>query len=331
MSGAIFTTKKTKTTVGLAKLGMRDDGRGCVGQMVHDGDTVTIDPFGNLGFRFLGVDAPEVSFELPKPVQGGDIGGPHEDSFIEIADPRWEALLSDPFSPTYEKIDGLQGGLREYLEARVGPGTAANHAELATAATASLRAEVTIDMADLGQDEESFKFFLAFASEIMDSYGRFLGYLNCDKAEDPRPDSYNERLLQQGKVTPYFIWPNLDPFRKQEFLVDAVPKPGEVAPAVASEEERDSFEKARIWVREARQAKLGVWRAEDPLRLLPFELRFLANRTTPPRWVIDLSAGDDKLLAPQLYHQVTNPEDRLFVPPEYVELFASKGWRRVDG
>jgi hypothetical protein len=43
--------------------------------------------------------------------------------------------------------------------------------------------------------------------------------------------------------------------------------------------------------------------------------------------VIDLAAGDDLLRRPQSYHEIANPEDRLFVPEEYVPLFATKGWR----
>jgi hypothetical protein len=62
------------------------------------------------------------------------------------------------------------------------------------------------------------------------------------------------------------------------------------------------------------------------LRLLPFELRYLSSRKPPHRWVIDLSANDAKLLAPELYYTIENPEDRLFVPDEYRELFESAGW-----
>jgi hypothetical protein len=33
------------------------------------------------------------------------------------------------------------------------------------------------------------------------------------------------------------------------------------------------------------------------------------------------------MLRPQSYFKIPNPEDRLFVPPEFVPLFAAKGWR----
>lgn len=46
--------------------------------------------------------------------------------------------------------------------------------------------------------------------------------------------------------------------------------------------------------------------------------------------MIDLSANDDRLLAPQLYHQIEFPEDRLFVPEHYVPLFAEKSWKTTS-
>jgi hypothetical protein len=45
--------------------------------------------------------------------------------------------------------------------------------------------------------------------------------------------------------------------------------------------------------------------------------------------VIDLSADDDRLHPPQGYIRIPNPEDRLFLPTEYVALFVENGWRRA--
>jgi hypothetical protein len=51
----------------------------------------------------------------------------------------------------------------------------------------------------------------------------------------------------------------------------------------------------------------------------------------PDRWVIDLSKEEDVLL-PQHYHAIPFPENRLFVPAEFVPLFLEHGWRRgADG
>jgi hypothetical protein len=72
--------------------------------------------------------------------------------------------------------------------------------------------------------------------------------------------------------------------------------------------------------------------------MFPFELRFLARshttpsggvrRSPPDRWVINLASDDDRLYPPQAYWRIPNPEDRLFVPAEYVPLFFDRGWRK---
>jgi hypothetical protein len=165
----------------------------------------------------------------------------------------------------------------------------------------------------------------------MDAYGRLLCYINRDQPDaddpEPRPRSYNERLLALGHVSPYFIWPNLDPYMQPGRLVDAVPVPNTDAPAGVTADERASFDAARESVRQARLAGLGVFSQANLLRVFPFELRFLSRRRPPDRWVIDLSAGDDLLRDPQSYHLIPNVEDRLFVPEEYAALFVAKGWQ----
>lgn len=316
-------------TIGFARLGRRGLEPGTPDQQVHDGDTASVELAGNLGVRFLSVDAPETSFTLPAQALEAVDRRPGHD-FIPISDPAWEQFLSDPFADSVPPFTAPLGdGLREYLNSRVGPGTATNHAELAERAKTALVAEVVQDMDELSQDRESFQFFLAFATEIMDGYGRLLGYLNRSQPQGPRPRSYNERLLIQGQVMPYFIWPNLDPYLRQPALLDAVPEPGAIAPPGVATAEKKPLDDARGWVRTAREQGLGLWGGDQPLRLLPSELRFLSRRTPPDRWLIDLAAGDDCLLAPQLYFTVANPEDRLYVPDHFLPLFEGKGWRRV--
>jgi hypothetical protein len=189
---------------------------------------------------------------------------------------------------------------------------------------------IETDRTQNGDTLDSFKFFLAFATDVIDRYGRFLAYLNRDKPKPPRPPSYNERLLAGGWAVPYFIWPNIDPFRAQSSLTDAVPTPGQPI-------NDPTFDRARQSVRDARAAHAGIFEAANPLALLPFELRFLARvtkrsaqqiRTGPDRWVIDLSAGNDQLLTPHRYTEIPYAEDRLFVPAEYTPLFIEKGWIR---
>ncbi|HEY5986685.1 MAG TPA: hypothetical protein VIV12_09945 [Streptosporangiaceae bacterium] len=310
---------KSGLTIGHAQLGLHGTQQGTVNQQVHDGDTVTAMLNGNLGVRFLGVDAPEVSFTLPG-----------HNGFIRLSDPAWETFLTDPFAASPPFDPPLTAELRAFLAGRLGPGVAANHARLGDAATEKLRDLVRADMAALGETEVTFRLFCAFAHEVMDGFGRLLCFLNRQQPSatdpEPRPRSYNERMLQAGWVTPYFIWPNIDPFRRQGSLVDAVPEPGTAN--TLAEQAGSALQVARQFVRDARANHDGLFEEADPLRLLPFELRFLARRMAPERWVIDLSRNDDALIAPQAYFQVLNPEDRLFVPAEYVPLFVERGWKR---
>ena len=159
----------------------------------------------------------------------------------------------------------------------------------AKAAERALEALIESDIAVLQQTPETFRFFCSFANEIMDAYGRLLCYINRDQPDaddpEPRPKSYNERLLALGHVTPYFIWPNLDPYRPPKRPVDAVPVPNTVAPVDVTLEELESLDAARESVRQARQQGLGVFDPANPLRVYPFELRFLSRRTPPERWV----------------------------------------------
>jgi endonuclease YncB( thermonuclease family) len=331
---------RSGTTVGYAALGLYGKEPGSVRRQVHDGDTVTVraaspdaeDPTGNFGVRFLGVDTPEVSLPLP-----GRTG------FTPLYNDEWDRFLRDPFAdelPPFEPP--LDPGLLEYLRSRVGEEAAGNHYRHAKAAEEALEAEVTRDLEALGETPATFRFFLVFAYEIMDRYGRFLCYLNRlqpDEDEpEQRPRSYNERLLEAGKANPYFIWPNVDPFRKTSSLVSAVPEPDAIAELAGG---RSALGEARSWVRAAREAGRGVFSSEDRLLLQAFELRFLSRQSTvddeegeravrrpPDRWVIDLTKDDGDLLPPQEYHTITYPEDRLFVPAEYVPLFAERGWWR---
>lgn len=302
-------------TVGHAALGLRGGTSGSVRQQVHDGDTLNVRAIGNLGVRFLGVDAPEISFTLPG-----------KSSFTKLSDPKWEAFLSDPFAEDLPPFNpSLTPGLYEYLQAQVGPGAAINHYHHAEAAEDKLEQEILSDLEALQQTKDDFQFFLVFAYEVMDRYGRLLCFINCDQPQEPRPLFYNERLLQAARVSPYFIWPNISPFLKKESVVAAIIPPG-TANEVASEAK--TLRWAREWVRDARQQQSGVFEAQDPLRLQPFELRYLARRRPPDRWVIDLSKNDNVLIQPQDYYTIPNVEDRLFIPEESVALLVEAGWQR---
>ena len=72
------------------------------------------------------------------------------------------------------------------------------HYRNATQAEDELEKEVSMDLEDLGQSEEKFQLFLAFAYEIMDRYGRLLCFINRYQAEGERPLSYNRAIVAGG-------------------------------------------------------------------------------------------------------------------------------------
>ena len=304
-------------TVGYVGLGTHGEQAGSVRQSVHDGDTINVRALGNFGARFLGVDAAEISFNLPG-----------SSSFTSLGDPRWEVFLSKPLSTTFGKFKPtLASGLRKHLKEQVGPGCAANHYYHALAAQTALEYEILNDMTLLGASNESFEFYLAFSHEVLDRYGRMLCFINRNQPDEstptPRPLYYNERLLMNAAVTPYFIWPNVSPFRKFSNILEAV-----IPPFMANQIQDPRLGEARQGYADARLQQTGVYAVDNPLRLYPFELRFLAQRRAPNRWLIDLSQSDNHLLHPQEYYIIPNPEDRLYIPEEYLLLFTKKGWKK---
>jgi endonuclease YncB( thermonuclease family) len=306
-------------TIGIMALGMRGNKTGTVKQIVHDGDTLNVRPDGNLGVRFLGIDTPEVSFSFPK-----------TNRFVPLSDPRWDEFLSDPFAETWGEINPpLPEGLKRHLRSKLGRSVAASHLRHARAAEDFLEEEISKDMKALGQDAETFRFFLAFAFEVMDGYGRLLGYLNREQPNpnqpEPRPLTYNERLLKAGRAFPYFIWPNVNPFRRESSILKAVPKPGTQKTLAEGD---ITLSRTAEFLANARERHLGLFDAMQPMLLEPFELRVLARRERPARWVIDLSVNNDVLIRPENYYQIPSPEHRLFISAEYVPLFVEHGWKR---
>jgi hypothetical protein len=315
MSNA-FESTKSGSTIGHAGLGIQGDLIGSVRQIVHDGDTIKVRAIGNISTRFLGVDAPEISFTLPG-----------KTSFTILSNIRWEDFLRDPLNPQYGDFSTpLSPGLQVELQNRVGPGAATNHYHHAQIAQKALEDEIINDISILDETDEIFQFYLSFSYEVMDRYGRVLCFVNRNQPKEdvpaPRPLSYNERLLAKGVVTPYFIWPNISPFRKYAAAINAV-----LEPFSANQIKDVKFQSSRAAYQLARQQNCGVYDANNPLRLYPFEVRFLAQRRPPVRWVIDLSKSNDILVPPQEYFMIPNPEDRLYIPEEFVPLFTQKGWK----
>lgn len=79
-------------------------------------------------------------------------------------------------------------------------------------------------------------------------------------------------------------------------------------------------------MRKAREEEIGIFDKDDPLKMQAFEIRFLAQRRLPNRYVIDLSKEDNILIDPQKYYLI-NLEDRMYIPYRYVPLFVFSGWQ----
>lgn len=314
MPNAFFTVNQAPRAV----TSIRRDANGqpqTLNAAISDGDTIGVHVAGSGSVRFLGIDSPEKSFELP-----GSPGARRLDS------PQWETYLTDPFLPQFGPFD-LDQGLVDHLGTRIGPGRGVNHRFHGDNAEQALIALVQSDMTALGQNPDTYNFFLAFSFEVFDAYGRFIAFINRNQPDannpGPRPLPYNERMLENGTALPYFIWPNIDPFRESS-LLDAVIAPG-TANQVA--QATPALRRARDFVRQARNNGNGVFNPADPLRFEAFEVRYLGRRQPPNRAVIDLSRNDDVMLRPQSYFRIANPEDRLFIPLAFVPLFVARGWR----
>lgn len=109
---------------------------------------------------------------------------------MSIDNSKWVTFLNDPFASSLPPFKpALTKGLGEHLAARVGAGAAKNHADHSDAARAALIGEVERDIQALGKTKADFEFFLAFAHEVMDGYGRLLAYINRAQpnAEQPAP------------------------------------------------------------------------------------------------------------------------------------------------
>ena len=300
-----------------AIVGIRRKGNGTVqplDQAVPDGDTIGAQFDGTGSVRFLGVDTPEKQFEQP-------LGGA-----TRLDGQPWEQYLTNPFANGYP-AQVLEPPLAAHLQARFGSGAAANHYRHGVAAGDSLKQLIQSDEVALGQSADQFRYFLSFSYEVFDRYGRLLAFANRNQPSatvpTPRPATYNERQVAAGRALPFFIWPNTSPFRDAPTIVDAVPAPG-AAMALA---DSGDMKRVRDAVRSARTAGLGVFDPADPLRFEAFEIRYLGRGEAPVRAVIDLSTPTDTVLRPQSYFRIPRPEDRLFLPAEFVPLFAARGWR----
>jgi hypothetical protein len=163
----------------------------------------------------------------------------------------------------------------------------------------------------------------------MDGYGRLLCFLNVNEPDRARrPEDYSLRALRAGLAVPYFIWPNIDPFRGTSSILDAVIAPG-TANHVA--DSTPALRRARDFVKQAR-ANGGantVFDPNNPLRFEAFEVRYLGRRDVPNRAVIDMSRNDNVILQPQHYFHPMRKINYSFPrvhPAVRLARMASRGW-----
>jgi hypothetical protein len=315
-----------RTSSGGIKIGSAGFGKhgakiGSVRQIVHDGDTIEARMIDEFGVRFLGIDSAEISFPLPGKTTFVSIGNAKWAEFFTSG--QWREGLAAKLSPT----------LLAHLDQKIGNGVgvAENHAFHAQNAQTTLETAIQTDLNLSGKTREEFLFFMAFAHEFLDGSGRLLCYLHPDKSifpADRLPDaaSYNERQLRSGAAAPHFIWPNVQPFIKVRPFESSNASPTNFWRLMRSQGAK--LNAARALVKSAREQGVGVFQPGNELILTPFELRYICRRSAPDRFVIDLSQpGSDQLLAADRYFEVPNPEDRLFVSKEYLEVFQLFGWK----
>ena len=319
MPKAIRSDSVNNRTTGVALPGLYRGQPGTVAQQVHDGDTLSVRPDGDIGVRLLGIDTPEVSFSFP----GAKL------SFVQLSDASWNEFLTTVFDNKWGEFSSTPSpALMSWIQSKLGGAPGTVHSEHAKAATNALRKMISKDMDIMRQDLTTFGYYLGFGFEVMDGYGRFLCTVNRNQLQrtvpTPRPPTYNLRMLEHGLAFPYFIWPNISPWDRPESVTKAVIPPGKAREMADSNQE---LRLARAHVKTARERHLGIFNAKSPLLLEPFELRFLSRRSLPSRYVIDLTSDSNRLIHPHNYFSVHHPEDRLWISSIYVPYFEKHGWK----
>lgn len=290
---------------------------------VHDGDTIKVQLLGNFNIRFLGIDTPEMTLQYPI------IGSADDEKWLKVD--RFDTYLTDPFAPAYPNStpfkNSLGPGLVAHLQNYLGPNCAADHRLMAEDAEDALENMIINEYVERAQAGKHFSFFMAFSHEILDAYGRLLCYINRNNTKTEQNQnqykySYNERMLEIGMAFPYFIWPNVTPFFMPGTPIkDSIPDAADLPNFIATKAAR--LKKARDDVANARANNLGVWNKNI---LAPHELRYLARRKPPNRWVLNLDTCNPQLVEPVKYYTIQNPEDRLYIDEHYIPLFLQKGY-----
>jgi endonuclease YncB( thermonuclease family) len=347
------------------------------GESVIDGDTIQTAKEGLIDIRFCGVDAAERGITLDKKeynfifnVQGDAQNKTQDLTYVQTSD--LSEYFSNPFdtqkySDTNDFIEALgEEIVNNYLKRILNERTAKNHAYHADRARTELMNLVENDIRRSIKASDRFQLYVEFPFEVIDAYGRFLGWVYYEKdkpfmknSKKIRPAlSYNEKLLRMGYAIPYFIWPNVSPLGETNMnlsVMQSLPYAKDFKKCIEAD---TILNETRNYVRKARESKLGIFEEGNELMLLPFEFRYLLDRytgkgpTSKPitcdnnnpddansgkaskkpihRYVLNLNNLDVPTLEPPEYYYKIPLEDRLFVDEQYVPLFSAKGYR-VEG
>lgn len=308
----------------------KEDHETIISNYIHDGDTINVLSNRTFGIRFLGVDTAEVSIDYPSVIKPTNLPDWYE--WPDVSS--FKEYLTDPFqyagSESFEKSLGPR--LLEYLKDKLNPETAQNHQIYGDIALKKLQNIVKEDISKYysNNPKYDFSFFMVFAFEVMDRYGRFLCFADRTKTTEERQIdklTYNEKLLKEGFSIPYFIWPNVNPFREDAVQIntlrDAIYPADEFYDKINADER---LSEVRNSVKNAQLNHTGIFAKDNPLLIQPFELRYLFRRQAPDRYVLDMSSKEHPvLLKPTEYFTVAY-EDRLFVDEIYLHLFKQKGY-----
>ena len=315
-----FWVNRQNLKLGISAIGLHGKKIGSIKQIVHDGDTLNTRLIHNLGVRFLGIDTPEISFQFPG-----------TSSFVNLSDKRWNDFFK---SGKWKENLAVGQDLYHYFSNIIGNGknVTNNHSEIAKQAEKSLVKIITADFKKSKRSIKSFTFFMSFANDFLDVYGRLLCYLNSStdnfKSQKDKDEvkklSYNEKQLAAGWAAPYFIWPNIQPFLSVRAFSKENLLPKNFWTLI---KKAGRLHQARKFVANARIANNGIFSGSNPLKLMPFELRIISRKKSPDRYVIDLrDEGNNVLLKPEQYIKIPHQEDRLHIPSEYIPIFRVFGW-----
>jgi hypothetical protein len=316
---------------------------------IKDGDTVGITFNGSIHSRFLNVDTAEKGLFLPDPViklLTNDELKQWKTPYRPINHARWVEYLEDPFNSTYtdstKYMEALGPDLVNYIKGRTGNDCARNHHEFASKASKTLSEKIKQDKKLIEIEGKKFGLRLEFSHEIFERYGRVLCHMSKAKlidgkmANEQESDlAYNEMLLATGNASPYFIFPNTDGFRNafsEKFsLLKSIPDVNDNQVAFYQFMQDDTrLQKAIGLVREARKLPNSIWDPAKPLKLQPFELRYLQRRGPPDRYVMNLSSKEPKIYPSRKYYEIPLEEDRFYIPYDYVLLFKCRGYNVIE-